>query len=457
MSLRAGCALIACALIAGCGGDEPPFAGARAGNAGSAGEPERPRSSRRDSGPDVDDGDDSDPVHAGTSSKAGSGGTRTSITPEADAGTCGARVGAGGTAGCDADPPEGQAPTDPQTLPLVLPEVSDAERSGPDPREELSCADVPGVAGFYTPPSLHAFRGLAYVFSVDASEATPRVLMHVSPIAELAFSNPATLLYGAHEVDVIAHDDGLWALAGRQFYTLQLASLDGFLFAEDQVVGPHQPVYDCEGFPPPRYFRGREPVELIAVGNDFNGGLFGCQERVFVARRGASGWDEPVEVGRGDAVFAHHGATRATIVTSLGVLQSRDDGATFQQVTGFDAAGAAFTGSQLVLLRSGGDGIRVLASDDDGTSWRAQTRVLPDQANGGGPFIAADGAQLAVALATATEIVLTTSADDAVSWTEPRRITRPSPRRLLALAQHGDATLWLTSGSDGALELCALQ
>ena len=456
MLLRAGCALVACALIAGCGGDEPPFAGARAGNAGSAGESERPRSSRRDSGPESDD-DDRDAERAGTSSKAGAGGTPGSTAREADAGPCGARVGAGGTAGCDADTPEEQTPTEQPTLPLVLPEVSDAERSGQDRREELSCADVPGVAGFYTPPSLHAFRGLAYVFSVDASEATPRVLMHVSPIAELAFANPATLLYGAHEVDVIAHDDGLWALVGRQFYTLQLASIDGFLFAEDQVVGPHQPTYDCEGFPPPRYFRGREPVELIAVGNDFNGGLFGCQERVFVARRGASGWDEPVEVGRGDVVFAHHGATRATIVTTLGVLLSRDDGATFQQVTGFDAAGGAFTGSQLVLLRSGGDGVRVLASDDDGTSWRAQTRVLPDQANGGGPFIAADGATLAVALATASEIVLATSSDDAVSWTEPRRIARPSARRLLALAQHGDATLWLTSGSDGALELCALQ
>ena len=338
----------------------------------------------------------------------------------------------------------------------MLPEVADAERSGPDARVDRSCAGVPGVAGFYTPASLHVIDDLAYVFSVDASDPSPRVLMHVTPVAELWFGNPAPLLQGAHEVDLIEHGDELRALVGRQFYSVELASLDGFVFSEDQVVGPHQPTYNCEGFPPPRYFRGRETAELIAVGSDFNGGLFGCQERVFVARRDGIDWAEPVEVGRGDAVYAYQGASRATLVTTLGVLQSTDDGASFQTVTGLEAAGGAFTGSRLVLIRAAGDGVRALLSDDDGASWSAQTRVLADQPIGGA-FVAVDGEHLAVASATASEIVLTTSADDAVRWTEPRRIPRPSWQRLLAIAQHGNTTLWLTAGQQDALELCALR
>ncbi len=187
--------------------------------------------------------------------------------------------------------------------PLVLPDVVPAVRT-PEMRNDVECTRVPGVTSFYAPPSLHVIDATVYVFSVDASEQTPRVLMHLSPLEPLAFGEPTTLLHGGHEVDLIAQGQTLRALVGRQFYTVELVSSDGLTFEEVQQVGPHEPTYNCEGYPPPRYFRGRQPAQLMVAGSDYSTGLFGCYERV----------------------FAHQGASHASIVTTLGVLQSRDDG-----------------------------------------------------------------------------------------------------------------------------------
>lgn len=335
----------------------------------------------------------------------------------------------------------------------MLPEGEPARRAN-DPRGEVECTAVPGVAGFYTPPSLYVIGDSVYVFSVDASEQVPEVLVHTSSLAQLGFGEPSTLLYGAHEVDLIAQGDELRALVGRQFYTVEMASSDGVTFEESQQVGPHEPTYNCEGYPPPRYFRGRDPAELLVVGSDYNTGLFGCYERVFVGRRQGAAWAEPVEVGRGDAIFAYQGQARATIVTSLAVLQSADDGETWTPIDGLMAAGGAFTGSRLVLLRATGAGMLALQSRDEGESWSQETVVLEDPAYGGA-WIAADGPQVSVAVATAKELVLSTSFDDTETWTEPKRLARPD--RVLALAQRASTTLWLTADAADALELCLLR
>jgi hypothetical protein len=343
---------------------------------------------------------------------------------------------------------------------LILPQVEPAEHT-PETRTTMQCAAVPGVTSFYAPPSLHVARDTAYVFSVDSSEAVPRVLLHATPLAELAFGEPTTFLHGARPVDLIAQGDELRALAGRQFYTVELASSDGMSFAEVQQVGPHEPTYNCEGYPPPHYFRGRDPVELIVVGSDYNTGVFGCYERVFVARREADAWAEPVEVGRGDAIFAFHGERRATIVTNLGVLQSAlvGDGVdelSFETISGLDAVGGAHTGERLVLVRAGGDGVHALVSEDEGETWSRQTRVFGPAAYAA-TFIATDGPTLALASATATELVLSASFDHAATWSEPTRLALSSGQRLLAVAQREATTFWLTAGADEALELCGLR
>jgi len=356
----------------------------------------------------------------------------------------------------DAGHGEPETPLDAAILPPAgptLPSVEPAQRAS-DARGEAKCAAVPGVTGFYTPPSLHAIGDSVYVFSVDASEPVPQVLVHVSGLDPLDFGEPSTLLYGAHEVDLIAQGDQLRALAARQFYAVEMVSSDGLTFEESQQVGPHEPTYDCEGYPPARYFRGRDPVQMLVVGSDYNTGLFGCYERVFVGRRQGNAWAEPVEVGRGDAIFAYQGQAMSTLVTSLGVLQSADDGQTWSPVAGLMAAGGAFTGERLLLIRLVGEGVAVLESRDQGETWTRQIGVLEDVAYGGA-FIAADGPHVSVAVATAQELVLSTSDDDAETWTDPKRLPRPD--RVLALAQHGTATLWLTAGADDALELCVLR
>ena len=336
-----------------------------------------------------------------------------------------------------------------------LPAVEDAVRTE-DSRSAIDCTSVPGFTSFYAPPSLHVIGDTVYVFSVDSSEQVPRVLAHISTLEAFAFGEPTTVIHGARPMDLIAQGDELRGLAGRQFYTVELASTDGATFEEAQQIGPHEPTYNCEGYPPPHYFRGRDPAELLVVGSDYNTGLFGCYERVFVSRREAGAWAEPVEVGRGDAIYAYQGDARALIVTTGAVLESVDGGATFTAVAGLDAAGGAFTGSRLVLARAVPDGVLALESEDDGETWLRQTRVLTEPSYGGA-LIAADGPALAMLVASATELVLSASFDDAATWTEPERLPRADGQRLLGLAQSGDTTLWLTAHPDDSLELCRLR
>jgi hypothetical protein len=363
-------------------------------------------------------------------------------------------------AGADAGGPGPDAttaqPSDASNASL-LPQVVSAEHD-PERRTRLECVDVPGVTGFYTPPSLHAVGDRVYVASVDSTDVTPRVLLHAAPIDALEFGEPTTLLYGARPVDLIAEGQTLRALAGRQFYTVELLSTDGgATFSEPLTLGPHEPTYNCDGYPPPRYFRGREPVQLAVVGSDFNTGVFGCYERLFVARAGDAGWTEPVEVERGDAVFAFQGQQRAWIVTTLATLRSDDDARTWSPEPSLDpVAGGVFTGAQLALARWDATGALVLESDDDGLSWHSQTRVIEGQAPGG-VFIANDGASVSLAAAMATELVFSTRFETDGAWSEPTRIEHGGARRLLALAQSGATTLWLTAGGDDALELCSLR
>lgn len=327
-------------------------------------------------------------------------------------------------------------------------------------RTDMQCTTLAATAGFYTPASLYAIGGDIYVFSVDSSEAVPRVLMHRGALDTLTFAPADTLLYGARKVDLVDEGGTLRALVARQFYAVELSSTDGVTFEETQNVGPNEPTYNCEGYPPARYFRGRTPSELLAMGNDYNTGLFGCYERVFVGRRKDGAWSVPVEVGRGHVVFAFQGEKRAMIFTTLAVLESLDDGESWQAITGLDASGAAYTGRQLVLIRPHGtpvDGIAVAYSDDDGTSWARQQRLLPDLPYGD-LLIGSDGENLAVAMATSSEIVLTASTDEGATWSVPTRLTRSATTRLLATAMSGSTLLFLTaSDATSTLELCALR
>jgi hypothetical protein len=184
--------------------------------------------------------------------------------------------------------------------------------------------------------------------------------------------------------------------------------------------------------------------------------VFGCVERVFVGHPEGGVWAEPVEVGRGDALFAFEGVERSWLVTTFGVMRSTDGGATFAQAPGLDALGGAFAGGRLMLLLRDPAGATLVRSDDEGQRWDAQTRVLEAQPVDG-PFVAADGDAVSVARATASELVLTTSFDAGERWSEPRRLPRGGVQKLLGLAQRDDATLWLTAGEDDALALCVLR
>lgn len=306
-------------------------------------------------------------------------------------------------------------------------------------------------------PQLFATDGKLYVIDTDPMADVPPLRVRVAATG-LSFGAPTTLLYGARRADLMQEGDKFRLLAARQFYAVAFESTDGVDWIEGQHVAPDEPTYNCEGFPPLAFFRGRTPARLLAMGNDYNSGVFGCSDRVFLSRRGSGSWDTPTQIGQGDVMFALDGERRQIVLTTLGALVSEDDGKNFARQPEVGGSGAAWTGARLVVADvhdgSSAGGVVVVFSDDEAKSWQAPVVLLAEPVVAA-PLIAADGATLAVAVALSDALVLTRSTDAGATWSKPRRLDRPADTRLDAVAVDGQRIAWLTTG--GHYEVCAVQ
>lgn len=303
--------------------------------------------------------------------------------------------------------------------------------------------------------ALFAADGQLHVIDVDPVLEVPPLRIR-SAAKGLDFAAPVTLLYGARRADLIAEGDKLAMLAARQFYAVALSSDDGGTWMEGQHVGPDEPTYNCEGFPPLAFFRGRSPARFLAMGNDFNDGLFGCHSRVFLSRRDGETWATPTQIGEGTVVFGFDGERRLFLLTSTGALVSDDGGKTFVKPPEVNGNGAAWTGQQLVLARGhdGAGGVALVFSDDEGASWQTPVLLL-DEPTYGAPLIAADGPTLGVTVALPDAIVLTRSGDHGDTWSNLRRVARAPGEALVGVAVEGSRVAWLTTGD--RYQVCAAQ
>lgn len=324
---------------------------------------------------------------------------------------------------------------------------------GPDDLGDPACTLLDGAAP--TSATLRAAAGHVLVIDTAPEEVPPLRLR--SAKNGIAFGEPVTLLYGARRADVIAEAGVLKLLAARQFYAVAMESEDGVEWTELQNVAPDEPTYRCEGFPPLAFARGRSPARFLAMGNDFNDGIFGCHSRVFLARREGAVWGTPVQIGDGEVLFVLDGRERIVVLTSLGVLVSDDGGATFTRHAEWSGSGVAWTGRRLVVARvhdGTGGGVAIVASDDEGGSWGAPS-VLLDEPVYAAPFVAADGGRVAVAVALRDAVVLTRSRDHGATWSEPRRVARRPGQELAGVAVRGTQVVWLLVGD--RYEVCATE
>lgn len=303
--------------------------------------------------------------------------------------------------------------------------------------------------------ALFAAGGRLHVIDVDPVEPVPPLRIR-SAATGLDFGAPVTLLYGARRADLIEEGSKLAMLVARQFYAVALSSDDGSTWIEGQHVGPDEPTYNCDGYPPLGFFRGRSPARFLAMGNDLHDGIFGCHSRVFLSRRGGDTWATPTQIGEGTVLFGFDGKERVFLLTSGGALLSDDGGKTFVKRAEVHGSGAAWTGRHLVVARGhdGAGGVEMLFSDDEGASWRTPVLLLAEPTYGV-PFVAVDGATLGVAVALPDAIVVTRSADHGDTWSKPRRVARAPGEALVGVAVEGSRVAWLTTGD--SYQVCATQ
>lgn len=280
-------------------------------------------------------------------------------------------------------------------------------------------------------PSLFAFDGKWYAFFTEGADyQTAATNLRVSGVDRLDFSDPVTLLYGAREVDLVREQNRFLALAARQFYAVLLESADGTEWSEIRNIGPDEPTYLCDGYPPARFFRTSGAIRFLAMGNDYNTGIFGCVSRLFFSENKNGEWTVPVQIGDGDAVFAYQGDERLTIVSTFGVYLSSNGGAGFSELAGGDTTasqvrgtGAAAVGDRLFLVQDYNYAneyvIALLASNDEGATWTEKIVLHRSVEPCFSPVIASDRDFVAVAWMSASSIMVMTSPDRGATWSEP--------------------------------------
>jgi len=333
-----------------------------------------------------------------------------------------ADAGADGDADGDADP--------------YKPQIVDAEITHPAP-QRTGCIRLDEGEGEGDHPALFAIRDQWFAFFTEGiSNETAALALRVSVPDPVDFGPPVSLLYGAASIDLVDEGGRLLALASRMLYAVMLESDDGSAWTELGNIAPDEPPYDCEGYPPALFFRSETLIGHLAMGNDYNTGIFGCTDRLFFSTRTDTGWQVPRQVGDGDAVFGFDGEGRLTLVSTFGVYTSTDEGATFDEIPGGDTtatqirgSGGAWVGGRLVLVQTynyaNENVIAVLMSDDSGASWPLQVVLQRSGGIFGAPVVASDGESLAVAFWAPSGLEVMTSPDRGETWSEPGRFDDP--------------------------------
>jgi len=306
-------------------------------------------------------------------------------------------------------------------------------------------------AGEGTPAGLYAVDQQWFAFYAEGFDP-PILNVRLSELSALDFGDARNVLAGATKADLIKDGTSLKAVASRQLYAVLLESDDGSEWTDVTNLAPDEPNYACEGYPPARLFRGASPVEFIAMGHDFNSGIFGCTERLFVSQRTGEQWNVPENAGKGDAVFAYHGTSQLTVISTSGVYATVDGGHSFSKQSGGDktneqlkGTGGAWTGSRLLLVQSysfaNEYAIALVISEDEGASWLKRVLLTTSTSPLFNPLLAASGERLAVTWNSSGKLWLMTSPDGGGTWSERGQFDDPNA------AQAMSATSVAVSGS----------
>ncbi len=331
-----------------------------------------------------------------------------------------------GNDGIDSATPVEKEPPNPEVKEAVV------QHSAPVVR---SCTRMD--AGEGANPSLFTVSDKWFAFFQEGGEYSSPLKVRQSDVFPVNFGEAVTLLHGARKVDLIQDGATLKALASRQFYAVLMSSDDGLDWQELGNIAPDEPTYNCEGFPPAKFFRTSGTVEHIVMGSDYNTGIFGCTKRIFVGNMQGDTWSVPKQVGKGDAVFAYEGRNQLTIVSTFSVYASLDDGMRFTELKGGDTTatqlegtGATVTGQRLILAQTynwaNEYAITIVISEDEGATWTKRT-VLQKSGNLYlTPIIEADEALVAVAWIAADAVWIMYSPDRGETWSSPGQFSNPT-------------------------------
>ncbi len=334
----------------------------------------------------------------------------------------------------DADTDSGSGDTDTDTE-TYGPDIVEAVIAHPAP-EATSCTRIDDGLGKH--PTLSAIGDRWFAFYTEGEYNTEsEVVLRTSPIDDPLFDEPVRLLMGAREVDIIDEGNRFLAMVSRMLYAVALESVDGVGWTELGYVAPDEPTYDCEGYPPVKISRGESPAGFVAMGHDYNTGIFGCTDRVFAAVAKDDFWEVPEQAGKGDVVFAYEGSSRLTVVSTFGVYTSIDKGETFSEFEDGDTTasqlkgtGATWTGSRLIITQSynwaNEYSIAAITSDDDGATWPTRIILTSGSSPIFAPIIASDGDQVVVAWIVSGAVWAMTSPDSGDTWSEPGKLSNPT-------------------------------
>lgn len=313
--------------------------------------------------------------------------------------------------------------------------------SGP-PGPELEPADIahpePAFSGCTRldegegrPAGLFSYSGRWFAFFTEGLDYASPLNLRIAEAGEGRFGDSVRVLAGARQIDLVQQQDGsLLGLASRQLYAVLLESEEGLQWTELGNVAPDEPAYYCEGFPPARFFRAPGEVAYLAMGHDYNTGLFGCQDRLFVSSRQEDGWSMPEHIGSGDAVFGYQQGEHLILVSTFGIYLSDDGGASFskQEAAGPTAfflagSGTAWIDGRLVLAQNRSlqemQALVLLFGEQFGSSWPRGLILRSWKTSFNSPLVASDGDFIAVAWQQDAELWVMTSPDRGLSWSRP--------------------------------------
>jgi len=292
--------------------------------------------------------------------------------------------------------------------------------------KSLGCERVDAADG--RSPNVFYINQRWYVTYSEWSEEFPWLYVRSRGVNDDSWSEPETVAYGVSEATMSADGDTLLLMAVRQFYKVEFSKTPG---DDNWIEGskiPNEKTYICDGYEPAHYLTGKDGHNWVVTSFDYNTGIFGCTTNVWLAHRNESGFDEPKQIGNGEAVGGVLNGSNM-LLAGVHMYLSENGGETFSKLKGGDKTndqirgeGLAQSESKILAIQTynyaNKQNLVILESEDFGKSWPVKLIVKQDTLHTYKPKLSADGKDVVAAWfeQNSPTVQLITSPDGGEKW-----------------------------------------